>query len=101
MAAENPGNVGYPFSGPVFVLTHEPPEPPDPESTFLTGDIGEAVAAALDAAGGKKRMSSADLAVIVVAFPVAEEDPRDSGEDLPSREILPRSRRSGPARRVT
>ena len=53
MAAENPGNVGYPFSGPVFVLTHEPPEPPDPDSTFLTGDIGEAVAAALDAAGGK------------------------------------------------
>ena len=53
MAAENPGNVGYPFSVPMFVLTHEPPEPPDPEVTFLTGDIGEAVAAALDAAGGK------------------------------------------------
>ena len=43
----------YPFSGPVFVLTHEPPEPPDPEVTFLTGDIGEAVVTALDAAGGK------------------------------------------------
>ena len=38
---------GYPFSGPVFVLTHEPPDPPDPEVTFLTGDIGEAVATAL------------------------------------------------------
>jgi dihydrofolate reductase len=43
----------YPFSGPVFVLTHEPPEPPDPEVTFLTGDIGEAVATARSAAGGK------------------------------------------------
>ena len=36
----------YPFSGPMFVLTHEPPEPPDPEVTFLSGDIGEAVATA-------------------------------------------------------
>ncbi|GAA1737439.1 dihydrofolate reductase family protein [Luedemannella helvata] len=44
---------GYPFSGPVFVLTHEPPDPPDPGVTFLTGDLGEAVATALDAAGGK------------------------------------------------
>ena len=34
-------------------LTHEPPDPPDPEVTFLTGDIGEAVATALGAAGGK------------------------------------------------
>ena len=50
MAAENPGDVSYPFSGPVFVLTHEPP---DQEGTFLTGDIGQAVATALDAAGGK------------------------------------------------
>jgi dihydrofolate reductase len=44
---------GYPFSGPVFVLTHRPPDPPDPAVTYLTGDIGEAVATALDAAGGK------------------------------------------------
>jgi dihydrofolate reductase len=44
---------GYPFSGPMFVLTHEPPDPPDPEVTYLSGDIGEAVATALDAAGGK------------------------------------------------
>jgi dihydrofolate reductase len=56
MAAENPSDAGYPFSGPVFVLTHEPPEPSEPSEpgvTFLTGDIGEAVATALDAAGGK------------------------------------------------
>jgi len=44
---------GYPFHGPVFVLTHRPPDPPDPEVTYLTGDIGEAVATALGAAGGK------------------------------------------------
>ena len=44
---------GYPFSGPTFVLTHRPPDPPDPEVTYLSGDIGEAVATALKAAGGK------------------------------------------------
>ena len=44
---------GYPFSGPVFVLTHRPLDPPDPEVTCLSGDIGEAVATALKAAGGK------------------------------------------------
>jgi dihydrofolate reductase len=43
----------YPFSGPVFVLTHEPPEQPNPAVTFLTGDIGEAVATARSAAGSK------------------------------------------------
>jgi dihydrofolate reductase len=44
---------GYPFSGPMFVLTHRPPDPPDPDVTYLSGDIGDAVATALDAAGGK------------------------------------------------
>ena len=39
--------------GAKFVLTHEPPDPPDPAVTFLTGDISQAVATALDAAGGK------------------------------------------------
>jgi dihydrofolate reductase len=63
MAAENPSGAGYPFSGPVFVLTHEPPEPSEPEVTFLTGDIGEAVATALDAAGGKSlEILGADVA---------------------------------------
>src|SRR5205814_7607472 len=53
----------YPFSGPVFVLTHEPPDPPDPAVTFLTGDIGEAVATALRAAGGKNlEILGADVA---------------------------------------
>jgi dihydrofolate reductase len=55
--------ASYPFSGPSFVLTHEPPDPPDPEVTFLTGDIGEAVATALDAAGGKNlELLGADVA---------------------------------------
>ena len=44
---------GYPFYGPVFVLTHQPPDPPDPDVSYLSGDIGEAVATALTAAGGK------------------------------------------------
>jgi len=54
---------GYPFSGPMFVLTHRPPDPPDPDVTYLTGDIGEAVATALEAAGGKNlEILGADVA---------------------------------------
>ena len=53
MRAEKPGSVDYPFSGPVFVLTHTPPEQPDPHVTFLSGDIGKAVATARSAAGDK------------------------------------------------
>jgi len=63
MEAEEPGGTDYPFSGPTFLLTHRPPEPPDPEVTYLTGDIGEAVATALDAAGGKNlEILGADVA---------------------------------------
>ena len=51
MEVDEPGSYDYPFSGPMFLLTHRPLEPPDPEVTILTGDIGEAVATALDAAG--------------------------------------------------
>ncbi len=53
MEAEEPGSVDYPFYGPFFVLTHRPPEQPEPDTTYLSGDIGEAVATALKAAGGK------------------------------------------------
>ena len=54
---------GYPFSGPVFVLTHKPPDPPEPDVTYLSGDIGEAVATALKAAGGKNlEILGADVA---------------------------------------
>src|SRR5215813_4008706 len=54
---------GYPFSGPTFVLTHRPPDPPAPGVTYLSGDIGDAVATALDAAGGKNlEILGADVA---------------------------------------
>jgi dihydrofolate reductase len=53
MKAEEPGSVDYPFSGPMFLLTHRPLAAPDPAVTILSGDIGEAVATALDAAGDK------------------------------------------------
>jgi dihydrofolate reductase len=54
---------GYPFHGPIFVLTHQPPDPPDPDVTYLSGDIGEAVATALAAAGGKDlQILGADVA---------------------------------------
>src|SRR5690242_16808593 len=61
--ADKPGGADYPFSGPVFVLTHEPPDPPHAAVTFLTGDIGEAVATARSAAGGKNlEILGADVA---------------------------------------
>jgi dihydrofolate reductase len=63
MRAEDPGSVDYPFSGPVFVLTHRPPEPPGPGITYLSGDIGEAVATARNAAGAKNvEVLGADVA---------------------------------------
>ena len=63
MEAEVPGSTDYPFSGPTFLLTHRPLEPPDPEVRILAGDIGEAVATALDAAGGKNlEILGADVA---------------------------------------
>jgi dihydrofolate reductase len=68
MAAEqareaSSGDEGYPFSGPTFVLTHRRPDPPNPEVTYLSGDIGEAVATAREAAGGKNlEILGADVA---------------------------------------
>jgi hypothetical protein len=56
-------DYGGGWSGPEFVLTHRPPDPPDPAVTSLTGDIGEAVATARSAAGGKNReILGADVA---------------------------------------
>ena len=56
-------DYGGGWSGPVFVLTHRPPEPPDPAEMFLTGDITEAVATARSAAGGKNlEVLGADVA---------------------------------------
>lgn len=63
MRAEDPGSVDYPFSGPVFVLTHRPPEQPPPGVRYLSGDIGEAVATARRAAPGKNvEVLGADVA---------------------------------------
>jgi dihydrofolate reductase len=63
MAADEPVSGEYPFSGPMFLLTHRPPDPPNPGITVLTGDIGEAVATALDAAAGKNlEILGADVA---------------------------------------
>jgi len=63
MAAAKPDAYDYPFTGPFFLLTHRPPEPPDPGVTVLSGDIGDAVAAALAAAGGKNlEILGADVA---------------------------------------
>jgi dihydrofolate reductase len=53
MQAEDPELMDYPFSGPVFVLTHRPPQEPPPGIAYLSGDISEAVATARAAAGGK------------------------------------------------
>ncbi|GAA1999862.1 dihydrofolate reductase family protein [Catenulispora subtropica] len=44
---------GGALKGPVFVLTHNPPEAGDPDVTFLTGDVADAVATAKKAADGK------------------------------------------------
>ena len=63
METEQPDSVDYPFSGPMFLLTHRPLEPPNPHVTILTGDIGDAVATARDAAGGKNlEILGADVA---------------------------------------
>jgi dihydrofolate reductase len=63
MKADDPDRGDYPFSGPMFLLTHRPPDPPDPRVSVLSGDIGEAVATALAAAGGKNlEILGADVA---------------------------------------
>ena len=49
--------------GPVFVLTHRPPDEPQSGVTFLTGDLDEAIETARAAAGGKNlEILGADLA---------------------------------------
>ena len=63
MKAEEPGSVDYPFSGPMFLLTHRPLDPPNPDVTILSGDIEAAVVTALEAAGGKNlEILGADVA---------------------------------------
>ena len=63
MEAAEAGSSDYPSSGPTFLLTHRPPDPPDPGVTVLSGDIGDAVETALGAAGGKNvELLGADVA---------------------------------------
>ena len=59
MSVENSDYDG----GAQFVLTHRPPDEPDPNVTFLTCDIEEAVATARRAAGDKNlEIRGADVA---------------------------------------
>jgi dihydrofolate reductase len=53
MKVEDPDSIDYPFTGPMFLLTHRPLDPPAPGVTVLAGDIREAVATASAAAGEK------------------------------------------------
>ena len=63
MQAEQPESYDYPFTGPFFLLTHRPPEPPPPGVTILSGDIDQAVGTALEAANGKNlEILGADVA---------------------------------------
>jgi dihydrofolate reductase len=51
---ETSGPFGGRWSGPQFVLMHDPPDDETDESiTFLSGDIRDAIATASNAAGGK------------------------------------------------
>ena len=74
MEANDPGSVDYPFSGPFFLLTNRPLEPPDPDVTILSGDIGDAVATALGAAGGRNlEILGADVAAQCLARGLVDE----------------------------
>jgi dihydrofolate reductase len=67
---------GGAWSGPVFVLTHHPPEDfdDDPSLTFLTCGVREAVATAAKAAGDKKVVIfGADLAQQCIQEGLVEE----------------------------
>ena len=72
--ADGPQPPAY-DGGAEFVLTHDPPDPPDPAVTFLTGGIAEAVATALRAAGGENSKSSAPTWPVVPAAGTRGRDP--------------------------
>ena len=76
MEAEEPGSVDYPFSGPMFLLTHRPLDRPNPGVTIVSGDIGDAVATALYAAGGKDlEILGADVAAQCLQRGLVDEIP--------------------------
>ena len=104
MEEEEPGSIDYPFSGPMFVLTHRPLNRPDPDVTILSGDIGDAVATALDAAGDKDlEILGADVAgqclqrglvdeLLVYVLPLLLGDGvRFSSPDVPRTDLEPLS----------
>lgn len=72
---ETSAAFGGRWAGPEFVLTHRPPsEPPPSGLTFLSGDIREAVAAALAAAQGKNLLIlGADVTQQCLAADVLDE----------------------------
>jgi dihydrofolate reductase len=104
-----PADTDY-DGGPVFVLTHRPPDEPEPGVTFLTGELEDAVATARAAAGGKNvEILGADLAsqclrhglvdeVLVYVLPVLLGDGvRFSTPDLGRLDLEPTSHaHSGP-----
>ncbi|HYI35884.1 MAG TPA: dihydrofolate reductase family protein [Thermoleophilaceae bacterium] len=60
--------------GAQFVLTHEPPDEPDPTVTFLTCGLEEAVATAGSAAGGKNlEILGADVAAQCLQLGLVDE----------------------------
>ena len=108
METEDPGSTDYPFSGAMFLLSHRPLDPPDPGVSVLSGDIGDAVATALDAAGGTTWNLGAEVAaqcfqrglvdeVLVYVLPVLLGDGvRFSAPGMTKTELEPlSSRRSG------
>src|SRR2546423_4723552 len=62
--ASQPGGKEYGggWWGPVFVLTHTPPQPPDPARTILSGDIRGAGAPPRPRACGQKHEKPRDHA---------------------------------------
>lgn len=111
MRAEEPDSVDYPFSGPVFVLTHRPPETAESPITYLSGGIEDAVATARSAAAGKNvEVLGADVAgqclrrglvdeILVYVLPVLLGDGIGiSAPELPRIDLEPiASKRSGDA----
>jgi len=72
--AAEAGTVDYPFTGPMYLLSHRPPDPPVPGVTVLSGDIEAAVTTALAAADGKDlEILGADVAAQCFAHGLVDE----------------------------
>ena len=111
MRAESTDLVDYPFTGPMFVLTHRPLQSAPPGVTVVSGDIRAAVSAAREAAGDKDvEVLGADAAgqcleaglvdeLLVYVLPVLLVDgTRFSSPATPRTDLEPiDSRRSGDA----